>query len=92
MLTPEAYVESMRRMVECIPVAPNSILLDVGCGSGSIIKHLKSSICERTYVGMDLLFEGLAGARIKAGIENISNILLITKSLYNFYFHILLNE
>ena len=72
-LMPEAYLESMRRLVECVPTSLDSTLLDAGCGSGAIIKYLKSIIYEGSYIGIDFLLEGLVGVRIKAEVENISN-------------------
>ena len=73
LLVPEAYLKSMQRLVECIPASGNSIWLDVGCGSGLIIKYLRPRIRQGTYIGLDLLLDGLLRARIKAREENILN-------------------
>ena len=65
-LAPEAYLESIRRLVKCIPMNINIIVPDAGCGSWLILKYLKPKILEGSYIGVDLLLEGLALTRIKA--------------------------
>ena len=80
LLAPEAYLKSMQRLVECIPASANSIWLDVGCGSGLIIKYLGPRIQQGTYIGLDLLLDGLLSARIKARDEGISNKVYLVQS------------
>ena len=73
LLTPESYVESMRRLVECLPAGKNTIFLDAGCGSGGLINILKHRIQNGVYVGTDMLLEGLLSAQKKTDAGNISN-------------------
>jgi len=80
LLMPEVYLDSMRRIVEWVPTSPNAILLDAGCGSGLIIKYLKSIKFVGTYIGLDILLDALINTRKKAGLENILDRVYLAQS------------
>ncbi len=67
LLSPEAYFESMRRVVDIVPDGIRLSLLDAGCGSGLLMEFLADRIREgMTYTGIDILKEGVDRASIRA--------------------------
>jgi ubiquinone/menaquinone biosynthesis C-methylase UbiE len=71
LLTPEAYKESARRCVQSIPVKKSQLLLDVGCGTGSLIEGMKDQLVfGLRYVGADILLSGLIRAKAKTTKES----------------------
>jgi SAM-dependent methyltransferase len=60
-LSPESYLESMRRVVAFLPEGKSLTLLDAGCGSGLLLRFLEARIREGlVYTGTDLLKSGVA--------------------------------
>lgn len=80
LLTPEAYSESMRRLVECVPAMNDAIWLDAGCGSGALIKYLKYRVQKGAYIGTDILLAGLFKAVKKANTEKILDKVYLVQS------------
>jgi len=67
LLTPEAYIDSARRAVRCVPQNPGSVWLDAGCGAGLLLQCLMEQAKPGLrYVGTDILLSGLKSARRKA--------------------------
>ncbi|MCH8157916.1 MAG: class I SAM-dependent methyltransferase [Nitrospinae bacterium] len=70
LLTPEAYTDSLRRVVACAPGGSGSsgkLWLDAGCGSGALVGLLEDRLRQGDrYVGIDRLLPGLIAARRKA--------------------------
>ncbi len=66
-LSPESYFESMRRVVAALPDGKSLNLLDVGCGSGLLLRFLKARIREgMVYTGLDILGAGVEQALLRA--------------------------
>ena len=61
LLTPSSYLLSLQTVVESIDLSPKDIILDVGCGTGQVLRYLFTSLIAR-WVGVELL-----------GIYSISN-------------------
>ncbi|KMP11291.1 hypothetical protein UZ36_04950 [Candidatus Nitromaritima sp. SCGC AAA799-C22] len=74
LLTPEAYTDSLRRGVECVPAGTGKLWLDAGCGSGALIECLRNRLeGGDRYVGIDQLLPGLIAARRKANTLDVSD-------------------
>ena len=62
LLTPQAYRDSLARAAHFCDLSAGQVVLDAGCGSGSLLpflaKNLKSGGC---YFGMDILDSGFPG-------------------------------
>jgi len=66
-LSPESYLESMRRVVAFLPEGKSLTLLDAGCGSGLLLWFLDARIREGlVYTGTDLLKSGVSQALLRA--------------------------
>ena len=66
-LSPESYLESMRRLVAIIPKEKSLRLLDAGCGSGLFLSFLAGRIREGlVYTGADLLKTGVDQTLLRA--------------------------
>ena len=66
-LSPESYLESMRRLVTIIPKGKSIQLLDAGCGSGLLLNFLAGHIREGlVYTGVDLLNAGVEQTLFRA--------------------------
>jgi len=74
LLTPSAYLASLQTAVESIDLNSKDIVLDVGCGTGQVLKLLRPNIQKGIcYIGLDLLSEGLVRAQSKANNLGIRN-------------------
>jgi ubiquinone/menaquinone biosynthesis C-methylase UbiE len=66
-LTPESYLESMRKVVTLLPNKPGRKIWDAGCGTGLLLLFLENMIKQGMfYYGSDLLSAGLSQVRIRA--------------------------
>ena len=66
-LCPEAYWQSIRTCVELAPKKQDAVWLDVGCGSGQLIRYIADKHGQRfKYLGLDVLAPGLNAAKMKA--------------------------
>ncbi len=66
-LCPEAYWQSIRTCVELAPNTKDAVWLDVGCGSGQLIRYIAEKHGRRfKYLGLDMLTPGLRAAKMKA--------------------------
>jgi ubiquinone/menaquinone biosynthesis C-methylase UbiE len=73
-LTPESYLESMRKVVALIPDKQGQKIWDVGCGTGLLLLFLKSAVKQgMMYFGSDLLSAGLSQVQMRARDLNISD-------------------
>ncbi len=71
LLTPEAYIDSVRRSIACVPEKEGRLWFDAGCGSGLLLEVLQGrGQPGLRYLGADLLFPGLQSARTKASGRN----------------------
>jgi len=66
-LTPESYLESMRKVVALLSDKQGQKIWDVGCGTGLLLLFLENVIKQgMIYYGSDLLSAGLSQVRIRA--------------------------
>ena len=66
-LTPESYLESMRKVVALLPDKQGQKIWDAGCGTGLLLLFLENAVRQgMIYYGSDLLSAGLSHARIRA--------------------------
>ena len=66
-LTPESYLESMRKVVALLPDKQGQKIWDAGCGTGLLLLFLENVVRQgMIYYGSDLLSAGLSHARIRA--------------------------
>ena len=66
-LTPESYLESMRKVVTLLPDKPGSKIWDAGCGTGLLLLFLENAVKQgMIYYGSDLLSAGLSQVRMRA--------------------------
>ncbi|MFT4577299.1 MAG: ubiquinone/menaquinone biosynthesis C-methylase UbiE [Nitrospinales bacterium] len=73
-LTPESYLESMRKVVALLPDKPGQKIWDAGCGTGLLLLFLENTVKQGTvYYGSDLLSAGLSQARMRARDLGISD-------------------
>ena len=62
LLTPQAYLESLERTAHYCDLKTGQVLLDAGCGSGSLIPFLAKNLKGGgRYLGMDRLDSGFPG-------------------------------
>ena len=67
LLTPESYLESMRKVAALMPDKHGQKVWDAGCGTGLLILFLKNAVKQgMIYYGSDLLFSGLSQVRMRA--------------------------
>lgn len=67
LLTPQAYRDSLARAAHYCDLSAGQVVLDAGCGSGSLIPFLAKSLKEGgRYLGMDILNSGFPGLMGKA--------------------------
>ncbi len=67
LLTPSAYSASLQSVSETVDATPKDIVLDVGCGTGQILRFLSSDIENGLrYIGLDQLEDGLNRTKSKA--------------------------
>jgi ubiquinone/menaquinone biosynthesis C-methylase UbiE len=66
-LCPEAYWQSIRTCVKVAPNKQDAVWLDIGCGSGQLIRYIADRHGSRfRYIGLDVLSAGLAVGKAKA--------------------------
>lgn len=66
-LSPESYLESMRKSVALLPDKQGLKIWDAGCGTGLLLLFLENAGKQgTTYYGSDLLFAGLSQVRMRA--------------------------
>ncbi len=71
-LSPEAYIESLQRVVDFIHLEEGGWLLDAGCGSGLLLPLLGDQLTQgRRYLGMDILPAGLTSLKSRANRLNL---------------------
>jgi ubiquinone/menaquinone biosynthesis C-methylase UbiE len=67
LLTPTAYLNSIESIANSVILSRNSVILDVGCGTGQTLPFLKNSISNGAfYVGIDVLKNGLIKVNSKS--------------------------
>jgi len=67
-LTPQAYLDSLARVAHYCELKTGQVLLDAGCGSGSLIPFLAKNLKDGgRYLGMDILDSGFTELGKKAG-------------------------
>jgi ubiquinone/menaquinone biosynthesis C-methylase UbiE len=72
-LSPEAYLESLRRVADCVRLEEGEWMLDVGCGPGLLLPLLEDRIVKGgRYIGMDILPEGLVSLKSRAYRLNLN--------------------
>ena len=69
-LTPESYLESMRKVVALLPDKQGLKIWDAGCGTGLLLLFLENAVI---YYGSDLLSAGLNQVRMRARDLGISD-------------------
>ena len=66
-LTPESYLESMRKVVTLLPDKPGLKIWDAGCGTGLLLLFLENAVKQgMIYYASDLLSAGLSQVRMRA--------------------------
>ena len=66
-LSPESYLESMRRLTATIPEGKSIRVLDAGCGSGLLLGFLSERVRKGlVYTGVDLLKTGVEQTLLRA--------------------------
>jgi SAM-dependent methyltransferase len=70
----QARLANIEGHLRHLPVAPNSRVLDVGCGSGSMSRLIARSFPQAEVVGVDVRQQYLDFARVRAGDEGIRNL------------------
>jgi SAM-dependent methyltransferase len=74
LLTPSAYFASLKSVTENVNVSSKGIILDIGCGTGQVLKLLSPDIRSGVrYLGLDLLKAGLDRTKSKASGFGIKN-------------------
>ena len=69
-MAPEAYLDSLQRAADLLIIDEKGFLLDVGCGSGLMLRCLNDKLrAGMAYVGTDFLFAGLTA--LKGKVRNI---------------------
>lgn len=67
LLTPESYLESMRKTVALLPDGEHLKIWDAGCGTGLLLEYLANAFKrEMVYYGSDLLLTGLQQVQMRA--------------------------
>jgi ubiquinone/menaquinone biosynthesis C-methylase UbiE len=73
-LTPESYLESMRKVVALLPDKQGLKIWDAGCGTGLLLLFLKNAVKRGLiYYGSDLLSAGLNQVRVRARDLRVSD-------------------
>jgi len=72
LLLPQAYSDSFKRLAKFIDTSKNHVLLDAGCGSGTLLNHINLN-SGSTYIGVDLLMSGVSNTRIKRTLNSLLN-------------------
>jgi len=71
-LSPEAYRESLQRVADLIRLEEGEWMLDVGCGSGSLLPQLTDRLTlGKRYLGIDILPTGLVSLKPRASRLNL---------------------
>jgi ubiquinone/menaquinone biosynthesis C-methylase UbiE len=70
LLLPQAYSDSFKRLAKFIDTSKNHVLLDAGCGSGTLLNHINLN-SGSTYIGIDLLMSGVSNTRIKRKFNSL---------------------
>ena len=71
-LSPEAYKESLRSVADSIRLEDGEWVLDVGCGSGSLLPQLTDLLTARKrYLGIDILRAGVVSLKTRSKRLNI---------------------
>lgn len=71
-LSPEAYRESLQRVTDAIQLNKGEWVLDVGCGSGSLLPQLTDRLTAgKRYLGIDILSTGLVSLKSRANRLNL---------------------
>jgi ubiquinone/menaquinone biosynthesis C-methylase UbiE len=69
LLTPESYLESMRKVAALLPDKRGQKVWDAGCGTGLLILFLKNAVKQgMIYYGSDVLFSGLSRLQMRAKV------------------------
>jgi len=63
-----------RVLVDAVPVADESTVLDVGCGTGALTRGLARRAREGSALGIDLSSQMLARARVSAAAAGLGNV------------------
>jgi SAM-dependent methyltransferase len=71
LLLPQAYSDSFKRLSKFIDADKDIVLLDAGCGSGTLLNHTNLNR-ESTYIGVDLLLSGVSNTRIKKKFNSLT--------------------
>jgi len=75
-LSPEAYKESLQRVADSITLEKGEWVLDVGCGSGSLLPQLADQLTAgKRYLGIDILLAGLVSLKPKANRLNLEGVI-----------------
>ena len=62
LLSPQAYLDSLARLAHYCDLEAGQLLLDAGCGSGSLLPFLEKKLKGGgRYLGMDVLNSGFSG-------------------------------
>jgi ubiquinone/menaquinone biosynthesis C-methylase UbiE len=73
-LTPESYLESMRKVVALLPDKQVQKIWDAGCGTGLLLLFLENAVKRGLiYYGSDLLSAGLNQVRMRARDLKVSD-------------------
>jgi len=80
-LTPESYLESMRKVIALLPDKQGQKIWDAGCGTGLLLLFLENAVRKgMIYYGSDLLSAGLSQARIRARKLRVSDRVVCVQS------------
>jgi ubiquinone/menaquinone biosynthesis C-methylase UbiE len=80
-LTPESYLESMRKVIAILPDKQGQKIWDAGCGTGLLLLFLENVVRQgMIYYGSDLLSAGLSQARIRARELRVSDRVVCVQS------------
>ena len=80
-LTPESYLESMRKVVALLPDKQGQKIWDAGCGTGLLLLFLENAVRQgMIYYGSDLLSAGLSQTRIRARELRVSDRVVCVQS------------
>jgi ubiquinone/menaquinone biosynthesis C-methylase UbiE len=80
-LTPESYLESMRKVIALLPDKQGQKIWDAGCGTGLLLLFLENAVRQgMIYYGSDLLSAGLSQARIRARELRVSDRVVCVQS------------
>jgi len=73
-LSPEAYLESLKRVALSIKLEEGEWVLDAGCGSGLLLSFLADRLTAGgRYLGLDILPAGLASLKPRANRLNLND-------------------